>query len=122
MSMRTKTKSFINIIGGAIIGALSGFFGGGGGMLCVPLLELTGLETKKAHATAIAVILPVCVVSAAVYIFNGYFSYRECLAAVLGVVLGGIIGAYALKSLNSFSVALIFALLMAAVGIKLVIG
>lgn len=120
--MRTKTKAFINIVGGAVIGALSGFFGGGGGMLCVPLLELSGLETKKAHATAIAVILPVCVVSAAVYIFNGYFSVQECLAAVIGVVLGGIIGAYALKSLNSFSVAMIFALLMAAVGIKLVIG
>ena len=53
---RTEVKS---IVCGAATGAANGLFGGGGGMIAVPLLRAQGLEEKRAHATAIAVILPV---------------------------------------------------------------
>lgn len=59
------------VLAGAAGGAANGFFGSGGGLLSVPALESGGLETKKAHATSLAIMLPLSVVSAAVYMKNG---------------------------------------------------
>ena len=67
---RTEVKS---IVCGAATGAANGLFGGGGGMIAVPLLRAQGLEEKRAHATAIAVILPVSLLSFLLYAFRGFF-------------------------------------------------
>ena len=56
-------------LGGSITGLLNGLFGSGGGMVAVPLLEHSGLEPAKAHATSIAVILPLTALSAGSYLF-----------------------------------------------------
>ncbi len=90
-------------------------------MLCVPLLELSGLDVKRAHATALIVILPICALSAIIYIVNGYFDANAAFCAVLGVTCGGALGALALDKLNSTAVAIIFAALMIAIGIKLML-
>ena len=56
---------------GALGGAVNGLFGGGGGMAVVPLLSRwCGLEEKKAFATCVALILPLCLVSAAVMLLR----------------------------------------------------
>ena len=56
--MKNIKKSQIVILG-ALIGIINGFFGGGGGMIVVPLLtEKFGFSQKQAQATAIFVILP----------------------------------------------------------------
>lgn len=111
-------KAFV-YIGSALVGAISGFFGGGGGMLCVPLLSTSGLDTKRAHATALLVILPICILSASIYIANGYFDANAVLCAIIGVSLGGAAGAMLLDKLNGTVLSFIFAALMIAVGIKL---
>lgn len=117
-----RVKNSIIYGGSVAVGAVSGFFGGGGGMLCVPLLQLCGLDAKRAHATALLVILPLCVVSAAIYIANGYFDFTSVLCACIGVIGGGAAGAALLDKLNGTTVGIIFALLMIAIGIKLVIA
>lgn len=114
-------KKTLGIFGSVAVGGISGFFGGGGGMVAVPLLKLVGADTKRAHATALLVILPICIISAAIYIRNGYFEPSAVVCACIGVVLGGIVGAYLLDKLNPEVVAVIFSLLMIAVGIKSVI-
>lgn len=119
--MNSKVKSTLILVGSVAVGFVSGFFGGGGGMLAVPLLELSGLDAKRAHATALMVILPICVISAAIYISSGYFDAKAVLCACIGVVMGGIVGAALLNKLNPTAISLIFALLMIAIGIKLVI-
>ena len=70
--VKQALKNAITLGGSLAVGAVSGFFGGGGGMLCVPLLEYSGLDVKRAHATALVVILPICIVSSVVYIIGGY--------------------------------------------------
>ena len=120
--MNEKVKNALIYGGGAAVGFVSGFFGGGGGMLCVPLLQLSGLDAKRAHASALLIILPICIISAAIYIKNGYFDVNAVLCACIGVVLGGIVGATALDKLNNATVSIIFALLMIAIGIKSVIA
>lgn len=108
------------IAGGLGVGFANGFFGGGGGMLCVPLLDKAlKAPTKVAHATAMLIILPISIASAITYVSGGYFDLRLTLIVGGGVVAGGIAGALLLKKLRSGVVAIIFALLMIAAGIKL---
>ena len=119
--MNGKAKTMLVCGGSVAVGLVSGFFGGGGGMLAVPLVQASGLDAKRAHATALMVILPICIISAAIYISNGYFDKQAVLCACIGVVLGGIVGAALLNKLNPTVISIIFALLMIAIGIKLVI-
>ncbi len=102
------------------VGFVNGFFGGGGGMLCVPLLEYGAkLPTKQAHATAIPIILPITVASAVVYLAGGYFRIFDTVSVGSGVVIGGVAGALLLKKLSPFWVGLVFSLVMIGVGVRL---
>ncbi len=78
---------------GAVAGVVNGLFGGGGG---IPLLLLltgwAGLEEKRAFATSVAVILPICAVSAAAVMLRGGFSAVRALPYLAGGLLGGAIG------------------------------
>ena len=119
--MNERTRKSLGVAGGGLVGLISGFFGGGGGMLCVPLLELYGLDVKRAHATALFAMLPVCIVSSIIYIVNGYFDFTSALCAVIGVVMGGAAGAMLLNKLSGNVTAAIFAAMMIAVGVKLLV-
>lgn len=90
-------------------------------MLAVPLLKATGMDEKKAHATAILVILPICIVCSVIYIRNGYFDARAMISACLGVVFGGAAGATLFDKLDKTVVGVVFSLLMITAGIKSVI-
>lgn len=115
-------ERFILMLSGGIIGILNGFFGGGGGMICVPILErVLNLDSKHAHATAIAVIFPLSLISAMIYVIEGHIQTLPLITIGLGVVAGGILGAFALKVLPPKVVRVLFALIMFAGGIKLIL-
>lgn len=117
-----KKQIFLLILSGAVIGFLNGFFGGGGGMVCVPILQrVLSLSSKESHATAIAVIFPLSYISASVYVFNRVIESVPFLTIALGVVVGGILGAYVLKFMPPKAVRIIFGLLMLAGGVRLII-
>ncbi len=118
----TKKQKLWLILSGGAIGLLNGFFGGGGGMICVPILQkVLGLDAKQSHATAIAVIFPLSLISAFVYVINGYISSFPLLSVGLGVVLGGITGSFALKFLPPKAIRIIFAIIMFVGGIRLIV-
>ncbi|MBP3344629.1 MAG: TSUP family transporter [Clostridia bacterium] len=109
-------------LAGSLMGFLNGFFGGGGGMVCVPLLQkCLKLDAKHSHATAILIIFPLSLISAFIYVLNGYITSLPLVAVGGGVVLGGVLGAFALKFLPPKAVRIIFAVIMFAGGIKLII-
>ena len=71
--MQAKTKYALS---GTAAGLVNGLFGGGGGMVLVPLLNgWCGLEGKQAFATCVAAILPLSAVSAAVYLLRQPFDW-----------------------------------------------
>lgn len=116
-----KEKKVMLIIG-AVIGFINGLFGGGGGMIAVPIFEkYLGYENKQAHATAIAVILPISLVTSLVYLLGGSFDFKIGLWCSAGVVLGGSLGAVLLSKLKSTLIGKIFALVMLISGIKLLV-
>lgn len=122
MKQKSSAKNIIiGSIGGLFVGFLSGFFGGGGGMIVVPLLIFAlGLAEKDAHATAILTILPISIASSVVYIASGSVNYLQLLYATIGFVVGGALGALLLKKLNNKALRIIFALIMIAAGIKMI--
>lgn len=67
--------------------------GGGGGSVLVPLLtRFCGLEQRQAFSTSLAVILPLCVLSAAVYLVRGGLDLAAALPYLIGGTAGGWLG------------------------------
>ena len=114
---RGKGKLAKKALLGALVGGANSLFGGGGGMIAVPLLQRTGLEEKRAHATAILLILPICALSFFIYAFRGYANAQTLIPTAIGVTAGGVLGAKLLGKLPVKTVNLLFAFLQAAAGI-----
>lgn len=119
MTEGTKNKLYL-ILTGAATGIANGFFGGGGGMIVVPLLTLLlKLKTKVAHATAIAIILPITIAAAVVYFCKGSFDFNVGIPSGAGVVVGGAAGAWLLGKLSAKWIVRVFAAVMLAAGVKM---
>ena len=112
-------KFFIIILAGIFIGAINGFFGGGGGMVCVPVLLLLGLVNQKAHATAILVMLPISIASGFVYYTSGVIEWDIALWIALGSVIGGALGAFCLKKISNIALQYIFAIVVIVAGVRM---
>lgn len=85
--MRKKWKY---ALAGGLAGVANGLFGGGGGSVLVPLL--TGycrLDQRKAFATSVAVILPLCALSVVIYLFRGGLDLVTALPYLVGGAAGG---------------------------------
>ena len=77
---------------GALSGAANGFFGAGGGLFLVPLLiSWCGMEQKRAFATSVAVIFPLCAVSAVIYWLKGGLPIAQAVPYLLGGAAGGVL-------------------------------
>lgn len=80
-------------IAGGAAGLANGLFGGGGGMVFLPILSRGGdLSQRRLFATCVGVIFPVCLVSAAVYFFRGSLSLSTALPYLAGGLIGGFLG------------------------------
>ena len=90
-------------------------------MITVPLLQKTGLDEKRAHATAILLILPVSILSFLFYALQGFYDPSVLIPTALGVTAGGFLGAKLLGKMPAKTVNLVFAFLQAAAGVFLLI-
>jgi len=106
-------------VAGVFVGAVNGFFGGGGGMICVPLLLLLGLSNQKSQATAILIMLPISIASAIVYYTQGFVEWECVLYTMIGSILGGVLGAVLLKIVPNKALKFIFALVVISAGVRM---
>lgn len=104
---------------GVGVGLVNGIFGAGGGMLAVPLLKKSGLEQKSAHANAVAVILPITVISAILYLVKGSVDFSDSFAFIPTGLLGSVIATFALQKFSNKLLQKIFAAFMIYAGIRL---
>lgn len=108
---------------GFAVGAASGLFGIGGGVLLVPALTLILLlEQRQAIATSLAVVLPLSLVSGIIYLQNGQGDILLSLGAGLGCMIGSIFGVMLLKRLPVETLRILFALLLFGIGLRLVLS
>ena len=69
------------LLAGIAAGIINGLFGGGGGMVLVPLLTLlTELEENSIFPASVGIILPICIVSI-------FFRYRPDLIDIKNVII-----------------------------------
>lgn len=111
-------KNFLFFITGLVSGFVNGILGTGGGTVVVPSIELLGVDTKKSHSTAIAVILPITAVSAFVYFKQGNIDLKSTVILSVCGCVGGVFGAKFLKKIPSHYLKILFGASMIAGGIK----
>lgn len=119
---KADRKNVYAVVTGVIAGIVNGLFGGGGGMIVVPMLvKLLNCPPKKAHATALLIILPLSIVSGIIYAVFGSLDLRIGLPVGAGVIVGGVLGAFLLSKLSAKWVIIIFSVVMAGAGIKMLV-
>ena len=88
-------------------------------MVLVPLLtRRCGVDQRRAFATSVAIILPLCVLSSVIYFFRGGLNIWAALPYLIGGLVGGWIGGKTFKKLNMDWMRRIFALLILYGGVK----
>jgi uncharacterized membrane protein YfcA len=104
---------------GICAGLMNGLFGSGGGALVVPASrKFLGMDAHKAHASAIAVMLPMSAVSAAMYCFKTKPEAVPALLVSAGGVAGGWIGAKLMAKISGKLLRKIFAAFILAAAVK----
>lgn len=98
---------------------MNGLLGAGGGMLAVPLLKSTGFEQREAQENAIAVILPITVLSAVLYLWKDYVDISNAFAYIPTGLIGAAIGTMLIKKISPEILKKIFAAFMLYAGIRL---
>ncbi len=84
-------RNFISVAAaGFAAGAVNGLFGGGGGMVLIPLLSLLTKDfDRDLFSSSVAVILPICLVSLTVTSLSGPIPWRESIPWLFGSAAGG---------------------------------
>lgn len=86
-------KRWKYVLAGGLAGIANGLFGGGGGSVLVPLLVgVCGMERRRAFATSVAVILPLCALSVVIYLLRGGLDFAAAWPYLAGGTVGGWLG------------------------------
>ena len=108
---------------GAAAGFVNGLFGAAGGTVLVPCMErILDYKPYKAHATAIAIILPMSIVSGFLYLNSYTPDLCELSFIIAGGMAGGALGAILLKKISPLWLHRIFGIFMCMAALKMVIG
>lgn len=118
--MKGKFKIF-SYLGGILIGAVNGLFGAGGGIIAVPILEKAGLNKKQSHANAVAVILPVSILSGILYLLEGRVQFSDVSPYVLWGLIGSVLGTFVLKKISPLWLKRIFGIFVIYAGVRMIL-
>ncbi len=107
---------------GIITGIANGLFGSGGGTIAVPAFEIIlKLSAHKSHATVIALILPLSIISSFVYFKKVEVEWMSVLWVSLGGTIGGYVGASVLKKISNKWLHRIFGAFMLAAAVRMIL-
>ena len=113
------SSSWPSRIAGAAAGLANGLFGGGGGMVFLPILSRWGrLPPQRLYATCVGVILPVCAVSAGMYLLRGQAEIAAALPYLAGGLAGGWLGGMLYGRIPTAALKWIFAAFLFYAGVR----
>jgi uncharacterized membrane protein YfcA len=88
-------------------------------MIAVPVLKKQGLDQKLAHANAVAVILPITIISAVLYLVKGNVTLIDSWAFIPTGLIGSVIATLALQKFSNKVLQKTFAAFMIYAGVRL---
>lgn len=107
---------------GTLAGLFSGLFGVGGGVVIVPLLMMwLGYGERSATATSLAAIVFVAAFAAGVQGIYGNVNVVDALLVGVPALGGVLIGTWLQQRLETRSISLLFALVLVASAVELVL-
>jgi uncharacterized protein len=117
-----RPPRFFTLLGvGLAAGLFSALFGIGGGIVVVPLLLYAGFAPRASAGTSLAAVALIAFAGAVSFAFHG--ELKPGAAAIVGLpaVAGAVAGAALQQRLAARTLVFAFALVLAAVGIRLLI-
>lgn len=114
----TRTAQDLGV--GAGVGAFSGAFGVGGGIVLVPFLVLVRHASQKvAQATSLVMVAMAAAAAAVRYALNGDVAWAPSLVIVLGGLIGVWLGAHLVQRSPNAVLQVGFAVLLMIAGVRL---
>lgn len=89
--------------------------------MVVPMLHKDGLPARRAHATSIAIMLPLSLVSSLLYLSLGHVSLSVAVAFIPGGLAGVALGSWLLPRVKTVWLHRLFGILVIYSGIRLVL-
>lgn len=121
--MEKKKTLLTGALIGLAAGVCNGLFGAGGGMIVVPALKkFQKMDPKRAHATSIAIIAALSIVSSFFYLQSGTVSFSDVLPYAIGGMVGGFLGGKLLKKIKSIWLSRIFGAFMIYAALRILLG
>ena len=113
------------IIGGFAAGLANGLLGAGGGIIAVYVLSSQlrskNGDTRDIFANALAVMLPLSLISIGSYVHRGNISLFESFKYLIPAIAGGFTGGILLGKSNPLFLRIAFSLITAYSGISLMV-
>jgi len=108
---------------GTAAGLFSGLFGVGGGTVIVPLLMLwLGYGEREATGTSLAAIVVIAAIAAIAQGSYGNVEVTKALLVGIPAVGGALVGTWAQQRIPAEAIGLLFALLLVAVAVDLILS
>lgn len=117
-----KQEKLLCYVAGLFSGILNGLLGAGGGMIIVPALQKCKVKTKISHATSVAIIFSICLVSAALYVINAKVEIKTAGPYLLWGLSGSIIGSWFLTKIKDFWLSKLFGLVLLWASYKMLVA
>ncbi len=108
-------------LAGVLVGIMSALFGVGGGILRVPFMVLVlDLTQHTAEGTSLLVVVPTAIAGTIAHRRHGYVDATTALRLGVGGVMGAVAGALVGLDLSGSTLRLLFAVLLAIVGARVI--
>ncbi len=107
------------LLKGLLCGGLNGFFGSGGGVIAVPLFEGEGVEAQKAHATSVAFIFVLSLITTVSYWLNGGLDFALAWDFIPWGAAGAVAGSLLLRKISSVWLHRVFGALIIAASLRM---
>jgi len=119
----TRTALPLLLVGGLATGLVNGLLGAGGGIVAVfVLVKVLGpalTDRRDVFANALAIILPLSVISVISYTVGGSMPSGELNLLVLPAILGGLLGGILLDRIDPLWIQLIFSAIVLYSGVAM---
>lgn len=118
----SRERAFKLAVIGTAAGAFSGLFGVGGGSVMVPLLVLwLGYDSRRATATSLAAIIVIAAFAAGVQATYGNVRVEDALLIGIPAIGGVLFGTWLQQRIRTREISLLFAALLVATAVELLL-